>query len=100
MAGPLDGLLVVEAGWGMPAAVTGMLLADYGARVVKVERSGGGPDRESITRAAWDRGKRSVEADLSTPPGRDRLMGLLGGADVLIEAAGAGRADAAGYGYA
>ena len=99
MAGPLDGLIVVDAGWGQPAAVTSMLLADYGARVVKVERPGGGPDRTSITRAAWDRGKWSVEADLSTPHGRERLLGLIDGADVLIESDGAGRAAEAGYGY-
>ena len=99
MSGPLDGLVVVDAGWGQPAAVTSMLLADYGARVVKVERPGGGPDRTSITRAAWDRGKWSVEADLSTPEGLDLLLGLVEGADVFIESAGAGRAAATGYGY-
>ena len=99
MAGPLDGLLVVDAGWGMPAAVSSMLLADYGARVVKVERPGGGPDRGSVTRSAWDRGKWSIEADLSTPDGRDTLFGLLETADVFLEASGAGRADAAGFGY-
>ncbi|HVW31296.1 MAG TPA: CoA transferase [Acidimicrobiia bacterium] len=99
MAGPLDGLVVVDAGWAQPAAVTSMLLADYGAAVVKVERPGGGPDRTSITRAAWDRGKWSVEADVATPAGRDVLLGLVDGADVLIESAGAGRATEAGYGY-
>ena len=52
--GPLEGIVVVDAGWGMPSAVAGMLLADYGARVVKVERPGGGPTAQSITRAAWD----------------------------------------------
>ena len=62
MTGPLDGLVVVDASWGMPGAVTSMMLADYGATVVKVERPGGGPDRDSPARAVWERGKRSVDA--------------------------------------
>ncbi|MEW6477556.1 MAG: CoA transferase [Actinomycetota bacterium] len=99
MPGPLEGLAVVDATWGMPGAVTGMLLADYGARVVKVERPGGGPDRRSVTRSAWDRGKWSVEADLSTAEGREALFGLLATADVFLESGGPGRADAAGFGY-
>ena len=38
MAGPLEGLLVVDATWGMPGSIAGMVLADYGARVVMLER--------------------------------------------------------------
>jgi crotonobetainyl-CoA:carnitine CoA-transferase CaiB-like acyl-CoA transferase len=99
MSAPLDGLLVVDASWGMPGAVAGMLLADYGARVVKVERPGGGPDARSVTRAAWDRGKWSVEADVATPDGVETLFSLLETADVFVESSGPGRAEAAGYGY-
>jgi crotonobetainyl-CoA:carnitine CoA-transferase CaiB-like acyl-CoA transferase len=91
--------VVVEVSWGMPGAVTGMLLADYGARVIKIERPGGGPDRQSVTRSSWDRGKWSIETDVATPDGLESLLGLLVGADVLIETAGAGRAAAAGFGY-
>ncbi|MCC6172906.1 MAG: CoA transferase, partial [Gammaproteobacteria bacterium] len=36
--GPLSTLTVVDASWGMPGAVASLLLADYGARVIKVER--------------------------------------------------------------
>jgi len=57
MPGPLDGLLVVDATWGMPGAVATLMLADYGARVVKLERPGG-PD--GVNRRAWDRGKWTV----------------------------------------
>lgn len=94
MAGPLEGVVVVDAGWGMPTAVAGMLLADYGARVIKLERPGGGPDARSVTRKAWDRGKWSVECDLSDPQGRELAFDLISKADVFVESFGAGRAPA------
>jgi len=91
-------LVVVDLSWGMPGAVTSMLLADYGASVVKVERPGGGPDRESPSRAVWERGKRSVTLDLATAAGTTRLGDLLGAADVLIESFPPGRAAPLGLG--
>jgi crotonobetainyl-CoA:carnitine CoA-transferase CaiB-like acyl-CoA transferase len=100
MSGPLEGLLVIDAGWGMPTAVTGMLLADFGAHVLKVERPGGGPDRASVTRSAWDRGKWSVELDLDAADGVEQLHGLLAGADVFVESFGAGRGAEFGLGPA
>jgi crotonobetainyl-CoA:carnitine CoA-transferase CaiB-like acyl-CoA transferase len=97
MTGPLEGLRVVELGWGAPASITGMLLADYGARVIKAERPGGGPDRKAVTRRAWDRGKWSIELDLAAD--RDALLGLVGQSDVLIDALGAGRSARHELGY-
>ncbi|MET8800620.1 CoA transferase [Nocardia sp. NPDC004568] len=99
MAGPLDGLVVIDASWGMPAAISTMMLADYGARVVKLERPGGPPDADSILRATTDRGKWSVEADLRTAAGRAIAEQLVSGADVFVESFGTGRADALGIGY-
>jgi crotonobetainyl-CoA:carnitine CoA-transferase CaiB-like acyl-CoA transferase len=98
VAGPVDGLVVVDLSWGMPGAVTSMLLADYGATVVKVERPGGGPDQESPARAVWERGKRSITVDLAMAAGRSRLDALLGAADVLIESFPPGRAAPFGLG--
>lgn len=92
MPGPLHGLVVVDAGWDMPSAVGGMILADYGARVVKLERPGGGPDRQAVTRKAWDRGKWSVECDLAQPDGAAWAADLLERADVFLESFGHGRA--------
>jgi crotonobetainyl-CoA:carnitine CoA-transferase CaiB-like acyl-CoA transferase len=92
MAGPLEGMLVVEMAWGSPGSIAGMLLADYGARVVKIERPGGGPDADSVCRAAWDRGKWSVEVDHTTTGGRELLISLLEQADVFLEGLGWGRA--------
>ncbi len=99
MAGPLDGLLVLDLSWGTPGAITGMLFADYGAHVVKVERPGGGATAGTVSRAAWDRGKWSVEADVLTAEGRNTVLALMGRADVVIESSGPGRADALGLGY-
>lgn len=99
MPGPLNGLAVVDASWGMPGAVTSMLLADYGALVIKLERPGGGPDLSSVTRKAWERGKSSVRCDLSSPEGVQLALGLLSQADVFIESFGPGRADHLGLGY-
>jgi crotonobetainyl-CoA:carnitine CoA-transferase CaiB-like acyl-CoA transferase len=79
--------------------VTSMILADYGATVVKVESPGGGPDRDSPARAAWERGKRSVTLDLTAPEGPARLRSLIAGADVFVESFRPGVADRLGFGY-
>ena len=43
MAGVLEGVEVLDLSWGIPGPVTGMLLADHGARVTKIEPPGGDP---------------------------------------------------------
>jgi crotonobetainyl-CoA:carnitine CoA-transferase CaiB-like acyl-CoA transferase len=91
--GPLEGLFVVDASWGMPGSVASMLLADYGAEVLKVERPGGGPDASAPTRRAWDRGKGSVEIDLNSAEGRSSAVGLLAQADIFIESFGPAMSD-------
>lgn len=99
MAGPLDGLVVIDASWGMPAAISTMMLADYGARVIKVERPGGGSASAANVRKSTDRGKWSVEADVRTEEGRAIVRQLLANADVFVESFGVGKADALGLGY-
>lgn len=91
MDGPLDGLRVLDMTWGMPGAVATMLLGDYGAEVIKVERPGGDPARQGT--ATLDRGKRSVTIDLDDGEDRRVLDGLVAGADVLVESFGPGRLD-------
>ena len=99
MPGPLNGLKVYEIGWGAPGAITGMLLADYGATVIKVERPGPGAHRTSSTRPFWDRGKWSIELDLDQTQDVTTLLALIDDADVLIESLGVGRATQRGFGY-
>ncbi|MBU6268427.1 MAG: CoA transferase [Sphingomonadales bacterium] len=84
MSGPLDHLVVVELAGAQGAAMAAMLLADHGARVIKVEPTGGDCFAADLTRKGWDRGKRSVEIDL--PHGLDALRDLLRGADIFLHA--------------
>lgn len=86
-AGALHGLRVVElAGFG-PAPFCGMLLADMGADVVRVERAHA-PERGFPQDARFEvmnRGRRLVDLDLKTSAGLSQLLDLVDQADVLIE---------------
>lgn len=93
MPGPLEGLVVVEASWGAPGRIAGMLMSDYGATVVAVRRPGGEPV-DLLNHRAWDRGKRLVELDLGTDEGRAGLAELLDRADVFVDGLGVRRARA------
>jgi crotonobetainyl-CoA:carnitine CoA-transferase CaiB-like acyl-CoA transferase len=77
------------------------MLADYGADVVWVERPGGDPcrDLEPAGASVFNRGKRSVEADLTDAPTRERILELADRADVFLESWAPGVADALGLGY-
>jgi len=82
MSGPLAHLRVIEAATVMPGAIAGMLLADHGADVIKVEPRGGSCFAHDLTRKGWDRGKRSVELDVVADT--ETLRGLLKTADIFI----------------
>ena len=84
MAQPLETLRVIDASQVMPGAITGMLLADHGAEVIKVEPHGGTFFAHDLTRKSWDRGKRSVELDLHDAGERTSLIGLIATADIFI----------------
>lgn len=83
MAGALSGYRVLEFGDHPAVAVLGMLLADQGADVVKVEPPEGDPLRGTPVFAVWNRGKRSVVAAYDD---RDSVRSLVTGADAIIEA--------------
>lgn len=99
MRGPLDGLTVVDLSSGMPGALATMLLADNGARVIKVEPQGGDPFRSFPPTAVWSRGKQSVTLDLSEAEGRRDLLRLLDRADVLLESFRPGKTARLGIDY-
>jgi alpha-methylacyl-CoA racemase len=83
VGGPLAGVRVVEfAGIG-PGPLAGMLLADLGADVVRVDRPSAPPDAASNMHVL--RGRRTVLADLKDPDGLERVRTLLDRADVLVE---------------
>lgn len=80
-SGPLVGVRVIEfAGIG-PGPFCGMLLADLGADVVRIDRPSGKPGGDFL----MQRGKRTVELDLKSPEGVATAFDLLAQADALIE---------------
>ncbi len=97
--GALRDIHVVEFGQYVPGPMLGMLLADQGAHVIKVERPEGDPARSQPAFATWNRGKRSVALDLKTDAGRDNARRLAANADVVIENFRPGVAARLGIGY-
>lgn len=81
MSGLLDGVRVLELGGIGPVPFAGMVLADLGALVLRVERPGG----EGIGAATMARGKHVVVVDAKEPAGLEALRRVAGIADVLIE---------------
>src|ERR1051326_6967648 len=81
---PLDGIRVLDLSTGIAGPLAGMLLADFGADVIKVEPPGGDPGRALPGFAVWNRNKRSIVIDAETDSGRDRLKDFLAGADILV----------------
>ena len=81
MAGPLAGIRIIEiAGLG-PGPFAGMMLADHGAEVIRVDRPGTRPNPFDVLA----RSRRSVLLDLKSADGAEALKALVAGADGLIE---------------
>jgi alpha-methylacyl-CoA racemase len=110
MPSVLDGVTVLEFSRVAPGSMAGMMLADLGARVIKVESpisaqaagSSVSPVEASVeTRAAsmTNRNKESISLDLKSDAGRAVLRRLILRADVLIEGFRAGVMDSFGFGY-
>jgi len=107
--GPLDGLRVIDMGRIMAGPVCGLMLADFGADVVKIESlPHGDPSRRFLPPAIGDesaafmmmnRNKRGIAIDLRKDEGRAVLRTLLFAADVLIENFRTGTMDQMGIGY-
>jgi crotonobetainyl-CoA:carnitine CoA-transferase CaiB-like acyl-CoA transferase len=97
---PLDGLRVLEYAQYVAGPFAGMLLADLGADVIKVEAPAGDAWRryqpfatgESRSFYALNRNKRSVVLDLKTEEGRAASRALLAGADAVLHNFPPGRA--------
>jgi len=97
---PLDGIKVVDCSGYIAGAYAGMMLADLGAEVVKVEPLEGEAFRELPGFYAWNRGKRSIALNLKSPEGIDVVDKLVRGGDVFLENMRPGVADRLGLGYA
>ncbi|MEM9565440.1 MAG: CoA transferase [Actinomycetota bacterium] len=100
----LDGLRVLDVTQVMAGSYCGLLLADLGADVIKVERPGigdvtrlGGAGVDAF--APLNRNKRSIAVDHTTPQGADVLRRLADDADVLVENQRPGSLERHGLGY-
>ncbi len=94
-----QGMRVIEISGSMAGDIAGLVLADNGAEVIKVEPPGGDPVRATQGHLVWNRGKKSVVLDLDSPEGRESLVRLAQTADGLIEDFGPGVAERLGIGY-
>ncbi len=83
--GPLSGIRVIEMAGLAPAPYAGMILADFGADVVRVDRSPATGSAPDPTRDYLARGKRSVGLNMKDPAGVDLLLRMIEKADVIIE---------------
>ena len=94
--GPCHGLRVLDLSSGPVGGVATMVLADFGADVLKVERPDGDPWRRLAAAPMWLRGKRSLVLDLAVIEDRARLHQLAAGADVVVTTFQPGSAERVG----
>ncbi|HEX6105941.1 MAG TPA: CaiB/BaiF CoA-transferase family protein [Gemmatimonadales bacterium] len=113
MTGPLAGIRVLDLSRLLPGPFCSMLLADYGADVLKVEDTAAGdymrwapprydgvePSAASAFFLALNRGKRSIRLNLKHEQGREVLLRLAREYDVLLESFRPGVLDRLGVGY-
>ena len=86
MAGVLQGVTVIELAGIGPGPFCGMMLADHGARVIRVERPGtGGRFGDGGNRDILNRSRTRIELDLKDPAGIEQLKDMVKDADALIE---------------
>ncbi len=107
-SGPLSGLLVIDFSRVLAGPFATMMLADLGARVIKIERPGHGDDsrtygpfvdERSLYFARVNRGKESITLDLRDPRDRRVVDAIIDRADVLVENFRPGVMDRLGFGY-
>ncbi|MFC1805709.1 CaiB/BaiF CoA transferase family protein [Planctomycetota bacterium] len=107
-SGPLTDLLVLDVTRVLAGPFAGMVLADLGAEVIKVERPGQGDDarafgpfRNGVSAyfASINRGKNSLTLDLKSPDGRGIFLRLAEQADVVLENFRPGVMERLGLGY-
>lgn len=109
MAAPLTGIRVVDLSRVLGGPYCTQVLADYGAEVIKVEppqgdetRGWGPPFSNGLSAyfSGANRNKRSIAIDIGKPDGREIVLKLLAGADVLVHNFKCGALEKWGLGYA
>lgn len=101
---PLAGLRVVEFTHMVMGPSCGLILADLGAEVIKVEPLGGDSTRQLVGSGAgffsvFNRNKKSLAVDVKQPRGKEIVLKLIAGADVFSENFKSGAMDKLGFGY-
>jgi len=101
---PLDGVRVVEFVHMVMGPTCGLVLADLGAEVIKVEPLEGDHTRKLTASGAgffptYNRNKKSLAVDLKSPAGREIVLKLVKSADVVSENFRPGAMDKLGFGY-
>jgi len=104
MSLPLLGITVIEFSHMVMGPAAGLMLADLGADVIKVEPLGGDKTRRLRGAGAgyfpmYNRNKRSICVDLKSEAGKAAVLELIKGADVFIENFRPGALDKLGFGY-
>lgn len=102
---PLAGIRVVEFTHMVMGPTCGMILADLGAEVIKVEPLAGDNTRKLLGSGAgffpmFNRNKKSIAVDVKDPRGREIILKLVAGADVFSENFKSGTMDRLGFSYA
>src|SRR5438552_15064477 len=98
--GPLAGVKIVELVGLGPGPFAGMLLADMGADVLRIDRlaEAAAADRSKPATSAMNRGKRSMAIDLKNPEGVETVLRLVDRADAFFEVFRPGVAERLGIG--
>ncbi len=101
---PLEGIRVIEFTHMVMGPTCGMILADLGAEVIKIEPPGGDKTRKLPGLGigffrSFNRNKKSVALDIDTPQGRDTVRRIIAQSDVMIENFRPGLMDQLGLGY-
>ena len=104
MQSPLNGLKVIEFSHMVMGPCAGLMLADMGAEVIKVEPLGGDKTRRLRGAGAgyfpmYNRNKKSIAINLKSPEGKAAILGMIKEADVFIENFRPGALDKLGFGY-
>ena len=84
MSKTLDGIKVLDLTSGPAGGIATMILADFGAEVLCIERPGGNSLADLPAAPMWRRGKKSLSLDLGVPANLESLHGLCAAADVLV----------------
>jgi crotonobetainyl-CoA:carnitine CoA-transferase CaiB-like acyl-CoA transferase len=105
----LEDLTVIDLSHALAGPLASTILADFGATVLKIEPPGQGDiargwgppfhGEDSAYFTSLNRNKKSLEIDLKHPEGRDLLLRLADGADVVLENFRVGTVDRLGIGY-